>query len=405
MNILYITPSFQHPEVRGPNRHYHFIRRLSERHAITLLTLARSEIKPEALAEMNAYTRDRLYLFDVNGGTDSKPMSRLDKLPFIGRRVKFHLGLRDMKRTFQNLLHQQKFDLVVFHGKSVVRVIEDFNELPIVVDFCDATSMRQRMEMQYAGFLRKPYLLLRYLRTRQAEKRLLAKTPHLAFISHRDRLATSGANPKARILPIGVDVNYWQRTQPDYQPNCIIFTGVMNYKPNHDAAIYLIEKILPILKQKISPLEVLIVGRHPKPALTELAKHNPQVTITGSVDDMRPYLERAAVLAAPLRVASGIQNKILEAMAMEVPVVTTPIVAEGLYLDGCGAPPLCQTNHDEEFVEHIITLLKNKDKRRELAKAGRRFVETNFSWSHSSEILENMCQEAVNNSGKNKYQE
>ncbi len=396
MNILYITPSFQHPDVRGPNRHYHFISRLSERHAITLLTLARSEIKPEAVAEMKAYTQNRLYLFDVNGGADSKLASRLGKLPLIGGRVKFQLGVGDMKKTFQKLLHQQKFDLVVFHGKSVLRVIEDFNELPMVVDFCDATSMRRRIEMQYASFFRKPWLLLQFLRARRTEKRLIAKTPYLAFISHRDRLATAGANPNAHILPIGVDGNYWRRKRPDCQPNCIIFTGVMSYYPNHDAARYLIKEILPLLRQKISAMELLIVGRDPKPELRELARRDPEVTITGSVADMRPYLERAAVFAAPLRVASGIQNKILEAMAMGVPVVTTPIVAEGLYLDGCGEPPLYKAVRPEEFVEHIVALLKNKDKRLELAKAGRRFVETNFSWSHSSEILENMCREAVN---------
>ncbi len=398
MRILYITPSFQHPEVRGPHRHYHFIRELSKRHKITLLTLKRSKIAPGAIAEMQSLT-ERILTFDANGTSNSDVGSLVGKLPVLGAHLMQNRKLRDsinqMKKAFLELVNQESFDLVLFHGKSVFPVIKEFNELPIVVDFCDATSMRIRNKMHYTGIAKLPLLLIRLLQIRQIERQLVNKTPHIAFISNRDRTTILGFKNKSEIIPIGVDQNYWKRKTKQSNRNCIIFTGVMDYAPNHDAAVYLIDKILPLLKNRISNLEVLIAGRDPKPELVEKARRHSEITITGFVEDMRVYLERAAVFAAPLRYGSGIQNKVLEAMAMEVPVVSTKIVADGLYLDSYGEPPLHKADTENELAESIIKLLKDEKERSRLANEGRMFVEKYFNWECSSKKLEKLCLHAM----------
>ena len=399
MNILYIIPSFQHPGVRGPTRHYHFIRELSARHAITLLVLKRSEIGNEAMQEVASYV-EAMHLFDVDGSDNSKVADFAGRIPLAGRRLEQMLRLRQavgrMTSTVTRLLTEESFDLIVFHGKSVFPVIANCNGLPVVIDFCDATSMRIENKMRYASLAKRPFLWWRSAEIRRIEQSILDKTPHVAFISPRDRQAILGPDSQAAILPNGVDHAYWRRTSGPSEKNCIVFTGVMDYAPNQDAAMFLIERIAPRVRTLISDLEVLIVGRDPSAALKERAAREPNVTVTGFVDDVRPYLERAALFAAPLRYASGTQNKVLEALAMQVPTVTTSIVADGLRLDVSGEPPVCVADGESEFAAEVVRLLQNAPERASLASRGRRFVEDHFIWSRSAEKLEQMCLAALN---------
>jgi hypothetical protein len=418
MKILYLTPSFQHPAMRGPTRCYHFIKELSQRHRITLLALTGVDVPPEPLREMAAYT-ERIQLFSANGATRSPSAELFGQLPLFGgqlkRAVQRRAGVQQMKRAFTELLQQQRYDVVLFHGKSIYAVIEDWSRpakagLPsqagLVVDFCDATSMRYRSKMNYAGGAKRLWFMLRYWQIKQIERKMIDKTPHVAFVSWRDREAvlgpaktTRGEATRGKVVPIGVDHRYWQRQTRHPQPHCLAFTGVMNYAPNEDAAIYLIDRILPVVKRSVPRPEVLIVGRDPSPALLERARQHPEITVTGFVDDMRPYLERASVFAAPLRYGSGIQNKILEAMAMEMPVVTTSLAAAGLRMDGAGEPPVAVADGEEQFAQRLVELLGQPAERAHLAAEGRRFVENHFVWSRSAAKLEEMCLAAMGANG------
>jgi glycosyltransferase involved in cell wall biosynthesis len=140
----------------------------------------------------------------------------------------------------------------------------------------------------------------------------------------------------------------------------------------------------------------MIVGRDPSSELVKVAKRYSDVTVTGAVDDVRPYLERADVFVAALRFASGVQNKVLEALAMEVPVVTTPVVAAGLRVEGM-EPQLVIGRNAEEIAACILRLLANSEERARLSTEGRRFVEAHYSWSLSAEKLEKLCLAAAEN--------
>ncbi|HLE51158.1 MAG TPA: glycosyltransferase [Anaerolineales bacterium] len=403
MRILYITPSFQHPLVRGNTRHYHFLRALSQRHAITLLTLARSRIPAEAYQEIDSYT-ERLYTFSASsdsglaGGAGLNPLVGDNQL---SRFLQLRSGVRQMKQTFTQLARQGGYDLLLFHGKDCFSVIEDFQDFPIVVDFCDATSMRVKSKMSYVGSVKRLLLRLRYRQVLQIEEKIVQKTPYLAFISSRDRQAILGQNNRAEVIPSGIDFQYWQRQTHNPQPNRLIFTGIMRYAPNDDAALYLVDKILPRLKSSFPEIEVFIVGRDPSPALRERASQHPEVTVTGFVDDMRPYYEQAAIFVAPLRYASGMQNKIQEALAMGVPIVTTSITAAGVCVDEAEEPPLYVADEPGEFTEKIIRLLSDQAERNRLAVQGRRFAEKHFDWARSARQLEQMCLDAYHEARRN----
>ena len=398
MNILYLTFALQHPTMRGPTRCYHFLRELSQHHSVTLLTIAGSEATAEAVRETEQYA-ERVVLVEgdngsVNGNAEGgKVFSRLVN--------KFHQSSRhrkvvqELKRTFAELVEQECFDVVFFHGKSIFQAIEGFRKIPVVIDFCDATSMRIRQSMRHATFAKKGWLALRYSRVRQTERRMIQTSPHLAFISSRDRDAIIGRGEGIRVVPLGMDLEYWRRRTTRPQTNCILYTGSMDYQPNADGAHYLIDKILPILRNFIPDLEVLIVGRNPSPELLERGEKYTDVTVTGAVKDMRPYFEKASVYVAPLRFCSGMQNKLLEAFAMQVPVVTSAIAADGFRLDGGGPSPLLVAEGEKQFAEQIILLLRSHEERQRLATEGRRFVETHFVWSQNAKILENMFLDAI----------
>lgn len=396
MKLLYILPSFQHPNVRGPNRHYHLVRELAERHDITLLVLNRSAVGPEAMEEVAAAV-EQLHIVDVNGIDANAQLA--GRLPFAGRRMeqmlKFRTAVRQMSRLFERLLAQNKFDLIVFHGKSVFPVIQDCRGLPIVVDFCDATSMRIRHQLRYSSIARRLWLCLRYAETRRIERGILRKTPHVAFIARRDRDAILGPSARGEILPNGVDHDFWRRKSQPSQRNAIVFSGVMSHAPNNDAALFLIDRIAPEVRKSIPDLEVIIVGRDPSDALADRTRNVPNVRVTGFVDDVRPYLEQAAVFSAPLRYASGTQNKVLEAMSMEIPVVTTSIVADGLRMDDAGEPPVRVADKETEFADEIVRLFGRPTERTSLAARGREYVENHFIWSRSADKLEKMCFSAV----------
>jgi glycosyltransferase involved in cell wall biosynthesis len=398
MRILYVTPAFHHPTLRGPTRCYHFIKELGRRHAITLLSLSKVEVSREAHQEMASYT-ERILLFDTRRAPDSRWRGLLEKLPFVGRRLGKDLRRRDaiqrMKEAFDELVRKDSYDVVLFHGKLTLPVIEDFDALPLVVDFCDAGSLGTKTRLRHARVSELPFVLLRHLQMRRIESRLVRKSPHLAFISQRDREVILGPGSRAEVVSIGVDLGFWSRRAAPASSHSILFSGIMNYAPNEDAALHLIDRILPRVQQSIPDAGLLVVGRDPTPALLERSRLRPGVTVTGFVDDLRPYLERAAVCAAPLRFGAGVQNKVLEAMAMGVPVVTTSIAAAGLRVDDAAAPPLYVADDDERFAACLVQLLQDPGERARLAREGRRFVEEHFVWAHQAERLEALCQEAV----------
>jgi glycosyltransferase involved in cell wall biosynthesis len=294
-----------------------------------------------------------------------------------------------MEMAVHDLLKQEVFDLVLFHGREALPILDKV-EVPIVVECGDTNCTRILLQMHRARLWLRLRLFFYYLRARRLEERLARKTPYRFFISMRDRENLLGPFDESAIVPQGVDYDYWKRSLPPSGGHCIVFSGVMSYYPNADAAVFLLNTILPLVRRVFSELEVLIVGRDPLPELVNMAQRYTDVTVTGAVDDIRPYLERADVFVAPLRFASGTQNKVLEAMSMEVPVVTTPVVVAGLCVDGV-EPQLVVGKNAEELAAGIAGLLTHAEERARLSKEGRRFVEAHCSWSRSAEKLEELC--------------
>jgi polysaccharide biosynthesis protein PslH len=392
MKILWIYPELPYPLTSGFLRGFHLLRLLGQTHALTFLCLTQQKQVPlETIEALKPYV-EGIEVF-TRSSQELTWLKIAKRIPALGWRLQeawsTRCAIKHMRIAMRSLLKQQSFDVVLFHGRKALPVLEGI-KVPIVIDCGDTNSTRILQQMLRQDALHRPLLLFRYLRERRLELELARRSQYRCFISTRDRENLLGPYDQSEIVPQGVDHLYWKRRSPPSLKNCIMFSGVMSYPPNADAAIFLLDAILPLVRQEFARLEVLIVGRDPSPELIGASRRFNDVTVTGSVDDVRPYLERADVFVAALRFASGVQNKVLEAMAMEVPVVTTPVVAAGLRVDGV-VPPLMIGAEAEEIALRIMRLLSHPDEGASLAAAGRRFVETHCSWSHSAKKLENLC--------------
>ncbi|MBT9148490.1 MAG: GDP-mannose-dependent monoacylated alpha-(1-6)-phosphatidylinositol monomannoside mannosyltransferase [Syntrophomonadaceae bacterium] len=201
-------------------------------------------------------------------------------------------------------------------------------------------------------------------------------------------------------VPNGVDINYFQPLNPnDKKANVLMLCASMETIMNIDAALRFAKEVLPLVKKKMPASEFWIVGKDPVKPIRNLAKRD-DIKVTGTVEDVRPYYEKAKVFVAPFRFGGGTKLKILEAMAMEVPVVSTSHGCQGINaIDGMH---LLIRDNIEEFAEAVIKLLEDEKERNKLINNGRRLVEERYSWSSIVETLEPKLMKLVNERGLSK---
>ena len=183
----------------------------------------------------------------------------------------------------------------------------------------------------------------------------------------------------------GVDVDYFSSGAESECADKLIFTGVMDYEPNEDAALYFGKEIFPLVKKKFPAAEYWVVGSGPSPALLSLASQ-PGIHVTGRVDDVRPYLQTASIFVCPLRYGAGMKNKVLAAMAMCKAIVATPLSLEGI--DVRFGQEVLIADSAEEFARQVGSLLSDKKLVRRLCEAGRKLVQEKYSWSARGLMLE-----------------
>jgi glycosyltransferase involved in cell wall biosynthesis len=387
MRILYLTNGFPYPLTSGYLRHYFLIKEISKHHTVVLLSVVGPKFSSSHLRALQPFT-EKIHTFTSSYKGKSIGRRLLRRLYSLSGDYRTDAIVLQMRAAVKVLMKDERFDLVILSGKETYPTIRDLKGVPLVVDMCDATSSRVRGRMQYAKWAQLPILMLDYYQVRRIEKALVKKASHLLFASARDREALLGHSfNQVTVIPNGVDLNFWKRGSAKRGQNKIVFTGAMDYPPNIDASLFLINEILPLVRQSIPDAQILIVGRDPVSKLRR-AGEKLGVTVTGYVEDVRPYLEQATVFAAPLRFGAGIQNKILEAMAMEVPVITSPLAAAGLCTDTGEFPPIQVARSTQEFAEQIVQNLDSSSRDSTPDYNARYFIESNFVWNRIGRKLE-----------------
>ena len=389
MRILFLCHRLPYPPKRGGKiRPFNMIRHLGRNHEVTVATLARSARE----AEEGRGLREHCHALHV---------ARVGPVPAWGRFALAGLGSAPstfgyfrsaaLQRTVDGLLARERFDAILVHCSSMGPYVAGHRGCRKVMDFGDADSEKW---LEYAR--RTPFPLSAGFRregakVRRMERRLGERFDACSVISPRERDVLAGFVDKPiHVIPNGVDLEYFRPRPADRaprRPRRLVFTGNMSYAPNVDAVRYLAGEILPRIRREVPDVELCIVGMDPTAAVRRLAD-GPRVIVTGRVDDVRPYFEEATVAVAPLRVARGLQNKVLEAMAMRVPVVASDAAFSGISAEA--GRDLLVAADAEGFSRAVVGLLRDPDRRERLAAAGQACVGQNHDWSRLLARLEDL---------------
>ncbi|HSW08969.1 TIGR03087 family PEP-CTERM/XrtA system glycosyltransferase [Aquabacterium sp.] len=386
MNILYLCHRFPFPPKRGGKiRPFNMIRHLTARgHAVTVCSLVRSA----AEADEGRGIAPHCAHFEM--GAVSEPMQwarMIVRLPLVTPSSMGYFYSPDLARRVRSLLRQQHWDLIFVHCSSVAQYVAHVTDIPKILDFGDMDSQKW---LEYAD--RKPFPLslgyrLEGTKMLWAEKRLARRFDLCTATTRAEwqTLEDYGTGAATDWFPNGVDADYFSPVDAPYDAETISFIGRMDYYPNQECMSRFCAQVWPMLKASRPQMKLLIVGADPSPEMRALGQI-PGVTVTGSVPDVRPHVRSSALMVAPLAIARGTQNKILEAMAMGVPVVTSRVAAGGV--DAEAPSHLLVADSAAEITQAILRIVENPAERQRLAAAGRERMLSHHAWPRSMQRLD-----------------
>ncbi|MFT3759467.1 TIGR03087 family PEP-CTERM/XrtA system glycosyltransferase [Thauera sp.] len=385
MKILYVCHRFPFPPKRGGKiRPFNMIRHLSQRHEVTVCSLARSE----AEAEEGRGIQPHCARFEM--AVVSNPVQTARMVARLPTPVPSSMGYfysPELARKVDALLASERFDLIFVHCSSVAQYVEKVHGIPKILDFGDMDSQKWLEYVNYKSFPLNIGYWLEGTKLVREEKRL-ARRFDLCTATTRaewETLESYGTGVSSDWFPNGVDADFFKPDGEGYDPNTISFIGRMDYYPNQEAMFRFCDEVWPLLKSRRPEMKLLIVGADPIPAVQKLGER-PGITVTGSVPDVRPYILRSAAMVAPLNIARGTQNKILEAMAMGVPVVSSRIAAGGV--DAAAEEHFLVADSAQEYAEAIARIIEQPAERDRLARAGRERMLSHHAWPRSMERLD-----------------
>lgn len=388
MKLLVLLSRFPHPLDKGDKlRAFHQLRCLAERHTIALLAVTDEPVAPESLAAVGALCA---------GGVEVVPLSRLS----IGRGL-----LRAALRGLPGQIGY--FDAAEAH-RRLARLVERFRpdhlycqlvrmapyaepyagRLPMTLDYMDLFSAGMARRAVGAPRWQRPAVRAESARLRRYEARVFEWFQHHTIIAEPDRAALP--HPRradVQIVPNGIDTAFFQLPSPrPALTHELLFCGNMGYYPNVEAACWLVQEVLPLVRRQYPHARVLLAGTTPAARVQALAAADPGVTVSGWLPDIRAAYAAARVFVAPMRSGSGLQNKLLEAMAMELPCVTTPLAHRPL--GGRSGHELLVGESADEIAAHICHLLSAPTAAAALAANGHTYVRAQFGWQAATAKLE-----------------
>ena len=395
MNILYLCHRFPYPPKRGGKiRPFNMIRHLSARgHQVTVCSLARSAEEAKDAQGISPYCAG----FEIGHVTEWVQVARMVlRLPLPTPSSMGFFYSPELAGHVARLLRSKKWDLIFVHCSSVAQYVEHVQDVPKMLDFGDMDSQKW---FEYANY--KPFPLslgyrLEGAKMLAAEKRL-ARRFDLCTATTRaewETLKDYGTGADTDWFPNGVDAAFFCPVDESYNADTISFIGRMDYYPNQECMARFCEQTWPLLKSQRPTMQLLIVGADPSPAMRKLGDLS-GVTVTGSVPDVRPYIRGSALMVAPLNIARGTQNKILEAMAMGVPVVTSSIAAGGV--DADAEAHLLVADTPQDCAQAIMRIVDNPMERARLAVAGRQRMLSHHAWPRSMERLDGIIGRGIRN--------
>lgn len=384
MKILVALPRFPYPLDKGDKlRAFHQIRCLSEKNDILLFCVSHKTVPQEHIDILKPYCKA---IKIVKPSQLSVGMSILRAFFSIDSlQVSGYWNTKKIRREYSRFEKQQKPDVLFC---QMVRTMEwvKKSKVPKLLDFQDCLSKNIERRMYKSKGLAKRILHFEFKMLRSCEYDSFDMYDEFTIISEPDREAIPHRqNDNIKILPNGVDTSYYQPQETEKKYD-LLFCGNMHYKPNVDAALFLVNKVMPIVWKSNPNIKVAIAGTNPTKSVKQLASNN--VIVTGWVPDMREYYAQSKVFVAPMQIGTGLQNKILEAMAMKVPCITSALANDSLKAEN--GKQVLVAKEAQEYANYILDILGNEAKATSLAEEGHKYVVEKYSWSKYSKDLETM---------------
>lgn len=385
MKIFVILSRVPYPLEKGDKlRAFNQIKELSKKNEVLLFALNDIELDKNAVGELRKYCSE----ITILKLTKISIILNLLRTLFDGK--PFQVGYfysRKAQKKIDALIKQHRPDHIYCQLIRTAEYAKPYRSvLPCTLDFMDVFSKGMERRKSTSSFYMKPVLGIEYNRLISYENKIFDFFDHKTIISDQDKsLIPHPKKNEIVVVPNGVDTGYFKPMDIKKEFE-LLFNGNMNYPPNVESVEYLVNKILPLVWKELPHVRLLISGANPNHRVMELKSD--RVVISGWMNDIRENFAKSKILVAPMQISIGLQNKLLEAMAMKLPCVTSTLANNAL--EAKPNEQILVADQPEQYAQCILSLLKNETELNRIAENGYQYVISNFNWHSTTEILENL---------------
>ncbi len=383
MKLFFLLPRVPYPTEKGDKlRAFNQLKQLSKKHEIILCALNDSVLHEDAEKVLSMFAT-HVYIINI-----SKISIYLHLVQTLFSDKPLQVGYFYNKRInniIRSLIEKHKPDHIFC---QLIRVAEYVKGVPIpkTLDYQDVFSKNVERRLATAPFYMKPFLRMEYRRLLRYENEVFEMFDNKVIISVPDRdLIPHPGREQIVVARNGVDTTFFKPIDREKKYD-LVFTGNMGYPPNINAAEFLAHKILPLVQSRKPGIRILIAGASPNLRVSVLKSDH--IEVSGWVPDMRECYAMAKIFIAPMQIGTGLQNKLLEAMAMQIPCITSPLANQALQAKDNEEILIADT--PEAYSRHILFLLDNPEKSGQIAKAGYNYILRNFSWETETDKIEQL---------------
>ena len=403
MNILFLSQIVPYPPHGGVlQRGFNIIQQVSKRNRVHLLAF----VDPGILSSEKLVDESRMKLSEYCSTVEY--FSLWPKRSDIHKYGAFLLGAfysrpfsvlahhsPALTRKMKEIVENEDIDLIHFDTIGLARFHKEYNDIPSVLTHHNIESqlMERRAKYEKNLFARK-YVSWQAGRLKRYESQQSPLFDANVVMSEADRDSLRDIAPMARseIVPNGVDTDYFQDSGCGSE-QALVFTGGMNMFANADAMTFFLSDVWPEIKKAFPKTRFYLIGQDPPREICRMSEVDPQIIVTGFVDDVRPFVRKSAVYVVPIRVGGGTRLKVLDAMAQGKAVVSTSIGSEGISVSDGKNVLIADTR--EELAASVIDLLRDEKKRERLGSEARQFVVENYSWTEIGNTLQDVYEDVA----------
>lgn len=396
MKILFLVSRVPYPLEKGDKlRAFNHLKLLSEKHEVTLVALNDTELHPEAEQVLSRYCK-RLHVLDISLGV--RALS-LISTAFNGKPFSTGYFYNKMAQDLIDDIIDEVHPAHIFCQLTrVTEYVKNVKDITKTLDYQDAFAKGMEKRISREPFYLRWLFKMEYKRLAKYEAEVFDWFDNKIIISDQDREnITHQDKQNIVVVPNGVDLDYFKprsltplasgetegegtESKKKYD---LLFTGNMAYPPNIESVVFLVNEVLPLVIKQKPDIKLLIAGATPVARVKDLQSGN--VEVSGWVDDMRDCYAASKLFIAPMQISIGLQNKLLEAMAMNVPCITSELANNALH--GTHNENIIVCKQPQEYADAILRLLDNQAEAEQLANAGHEFVKQNYGWKKMTEPL------------------